>query len=235
LNAVNSKVVALVATLLCGCNSYADRFLDVPALSPVGGGISSDLTTQSVDAMFNGNAEKNDDWVSGPADYFRDARAKRAGDLITIHIDVNDKANFNSSSNRSRKTAAKGKTAFDVGIFNMIGDGKGSADASMDSSSSGQGNIVRSEKLSVSIAAIVRKVLPNSYMLIEGTQEILVDHEKREVRVSGIIDPRNIAADNSIDYSKIAEVRILYGGSGKVSDSQKPRWGTQLWDKISPF
>jgi flagellar L-ring protein FlgH len=225
----------MAAAVLCGCNSYAEKLLDGPALSPVGSGLSDSVVTQSVTSTFDDSSGYEKDWVGGPADYFRDARAKRNGDLITIHIDVNDKANFNSSSNRSRKADAKGKTAFDVGIFNLIGQGQGTADASLDSSSSGQGTVARSEKLSVSIAAIVRKVLPNGYIVVEGTQEILVNLEKREVRISGIIDPRNISPDNSIEYSKIAEARISYGGSGKVSDAQKPRWGMQLWDKISPF
>jgi len=81
----------------------------------------------------------------------------------------------------------------------------------------------------------VRRVMPNGSLYVEGSQETLVNYEKRVVKVSGLVDPRNISADNSIDYEKIAEARIAYGGNGSSNDQQKPRWGLQLWDKITPF
>ena len=87
----------------------------------------------------------------------------------------------------------------------------------------------------LALSVVVRDVYPNGTMFVEGSQEVLVSLEKRVVHVSGIVDPRYIASDNSIDYSKIAEARISYGGTGKVSDAQKPRWGVQLWDKLNPF
>jgi flagellar L-ring protein FlgH len=55
------------------------------------------------------------------------------------------------------------------------------------------------------------------------------------VRVAGIVNPNDIAPDNSVDYQKIGEARIQYGGVGTVSAVQKPAWGVQLWDKITPF
>ena len=62
-----------------------------------------------------------------------------------------------------------------------------------------------------------------------------VDHEMREVQVAGIIRPEDISSTNTIDYDKIAEARIAYGGRGTISDLQQPRWGTQVLDVILPF
>jgi flagellar L-ring protein FlgH len=225
-------------TLLClglaGCSALKQDLLDGPALSPVGSGLTqetSEVTTGSTSAA----QPLADDWVGGPTDYFRDARARRVGDLISVRIGINDNANINSSSDRSRKASANGKATFNVGVYGIIGEGAGSGNASNDSASSGKGTVSRSEKLNLSLTVIVRKVYANGNMLVEGSQEVLVNFEKRVVHVSGIVDPRFIAADNSVDYSKIAEARVSYGGSGKISDTQKPRWGLQLWDKISPF
>jgi flagellar L-ring protein FlgH len=232
---VGGGVVGLtLLALLTGCGGRMNSLLDDPSLSPVGGMVSGDVTASTTAAVQTAD-KPTDTWQNGSADYFRDSRARIPGDLITVRIDVNDRATLNNSSNRSRKSNAATNADFDVGLLGVTGAGQGDISAGANSSASGQGSVVRSEKLSVSLAAMVREVLPNGTLLIEGTQEILVNSEKRSLKVSGIVDPRNILPDNSIGYSKIAEARIYYGGSGKVSDVQRPAWGLQLWDKISPF
>ena len=225
---------ALICASLCGCSTYTEKLVEGPDLSPVGSGLSpsqrGDVTGSYVEA-----ASARQDWVGGPADYFRDSRARHTGDLISVRISINDNANFNSTSDRSRKSSANGTASFDLGIGPLVGKGNGTGAAKNDSASSGQGTVTRSEKLNLSLTVVVRDVYPNGTMLVEGSQEVLVNLEKRVVHVSGIVDPRFINSDNSVDYSKIAEARISYGGSGKVSEAQKPRWGVQLWDKFSPF
>lgn len=225
---------ALIGVSLCGCSAFTQKMIDGPELSPVGSGLSeksSDETTDSYAAA----ASAKPDWTGGPADYFRDSRAHHTGDLISVRIGINDNANFNSTSDRSRKASSNGSAAFNFGVFGLSNQGSGSGNAANDSASSGQGTVTRSEKLNVSLSVVVREVYPNGNMLVEGSQEVLVNMEKRIVHVSGIVDPRFIGVDNSIEYSKIAEARVSYGGSGKISEAQKPRWGVQLWDKLSPF
>jgi flagellar L-ring protein precursor FlgH len=41
--------------------------------------------------------------------------------------------------------------------------------------------------------------------------------------------------ENAIAYDKIAEARITYGGSGRISDVQQPAWGQRIYDKVVPF
>lgn len=223
--------------LLSGCMGRVQNMLDDPELSPVGSG----LTTASTEpvalshALDDSQPTGNGSWIGGPADYFRGQRALARGDLLTVKIGFNDKASFNNSTSRSRKAKADASTDFNVGLFALVGQGQGEANVDSNSSASGQGTITRSETVNVTITAIVTKVFPNGMLYIEGSQQTMVNFERRDVKIAGIVHPKDIAPDNTIDFSKIAEARVVYGGNGKVSDVQKPGWGMQLWDKLKPF
>ncbi|MBN9008689.1 MAG: flagellar basal body L-ring protein FlgH, partial [Rhizobiales bacterium] len=106
------------------------------------------------------------------------------------------------------------------GLGQTAADASGSVDMSGSASSKGTGTIDRSEKLRLSIAALVSEVLPDGNLLISGSQEIRVNHEVRVLNISGIVRPLDIGADNVIAYDRIAEARVSYGGRGKLSDVQ---------------
>lgn len=181
-------------------------------------------------------------WTSGRSSLFGERRAARRGDILTVVVEINDKAEISNSSDRSRS----GSEA--LGIPSLLGIpqrldrklpvGASLADAvSTDSASSyaGEGSVARKEKLTLRVAATVVEELPNGVLRIEGQQEVRVNFELRELTVSGYVRPTDISRQNEITYDKIAGARVAYGGRGQITDVQQPRYGQQITDILLPF
>ncbi len=229
------SVLILACFTLQACAPDIDDFGRSPELSPVGSGIGNAAGEHSISKVEE-IAEPAQTWIGGNADFFRDARASRKGDLITVEIEINDRATLNNSSNRSRNSSADAGLGFNYDIMGVLkSDLNGEAEVNSNSKSAGQGTTARSERIELSVAAMVTRVMPNGYLLIEGSQEVVVNFEQRTLHVSGIIRLTDISPDNTISYEKIAEARIAYGGTGRITEVQQPGWGQQLWDRVSPF
>ena len=233
---VNRTVLVLaMACLLQGCAADMADIGTSPELSPVGSSLGTAASETSV-ATMEALAEPRQDWIGGNADFFRDARASRKGDLITVNIAINDRATLNNSSNRSRSSETDGALGFDYDLMGVVqSDINGKGNVESNSRSNGQGSTARSERIDLAVAAVVTRVMPNGYLLIEGSQELVVNFEQRTLKVSGLVRPADISPENTISYEKIAEARIAYGGSGRITEVQQPGWGQQIWDRVSPF
>jgi flagellar L-ring protein precursor FlgH len=103
------------------------------------------------------------------------------------------------------------------------------------STNTGAGSVSRSEKISLTVAAVVTAVLPNGNMMIQATQEVRTNNEVRQLSVAGIIRPEDITSSNTIRHTQIAEARISYGGRGDISRVQKTPAGQSLVESFSPF
>ena len=187
-------------------------------------------------ASYNANSL----WRNGSRAFFKDQRAHQVGDILTVLVNITDKANIANETQRSR--AAKE----DAGVSDFIGKQLLSGNASKalgsrlltadsNSSNDGKGSVNRQEALQTNVAAVVTQVLPNGNLVVEGKQEIRVNFEIRELIVAGIVRPEDIHSDNTIDSAKIAQARIAYGGRGQITDVQQPRYGQQVMDILLPF
>ncbi len=186
-------------------------------------------------ASYNANSL----WRNGSRAFFKDQRAARIGDILTVTVFFSDNANVSNETKRDRTSKE------DSGISDFIGaqtitqahkilPGK---ILTTDSTSKydGSGSVARTENLKTNVAAVVTQVLPNGNLVVEGKQEIRVNFEIRELIVAGIVRPEDIQSDNTIDSSKIAQARIAYGGRGQITDFQQPRYGQQVTDILLPF
>jgi len=243
---MRSVLLATVAgSLLSGCAAI-DRLKDIgrpPALASIDNPTARPgykPVQMPMPAAQPASYNPNSLWRNGSRAFFKDQRAHQVGDILTVKVNITDKANIANETQRSRSnTEDSGVTDF-IGSKTIVSPAKAvlpgrilTADST--ASSDGKGSVNRQEALQTNVAGVVTQVLPNGNLVIEGRQEIRVNFEIRELIVAGIVRPEDIESDNTIDSTKIAQARIAYGGRGQITDVQQPRDGQQVLDVILPF
>ncbi len=187
-------------------------------------------------------SEPNSLWRNGSRAFFKDQRAAQVGDIVTVLVNATDAADVEDAT-------AAGRTGSEtMGVPNLLGLesnlprllGKAVAanslvNASSNNTNQGTGTIKRNETVTLRLAGVVTQVLPNGNLVVVARQEMRVNSELRELLVSGVIRPQDIASDNTVPHDRMAEARISYGGRGQLTDLQTPRYGQQALDVLLPF
>lgn len=242
-----ATLVVLAALPLAACGNSIDRLseigkapklasIDDPTAKPGYKAVSMPMPAPEPPAYAPASL-----WSKGSRAFFKDQRAHRIGDILTVAVVITDKAKIANDTKRTRtETEADGIGGLPGAAINGVIKKTGASASSLINNSTatsaeGNGTVDRSETLQTNVAALVTQILPNGNMVIEGRQEVRVNFEIRELIVAGVVRPEDIGSDNTIDSAKIAEARISYGGRGQLTDVQQARYGTQFLDVIMPF
>ncbi len=180
-------------------------------------------------------------WRPGSRAFFKDQRAAQVGDIVTVVISTTDSADVEDGTTTTRTSSES------MGVPNMFGLESqipkllsGASAANLVSASSGNGSVgaatlKRNETVALRLAGVITQVLPNGNLVVSASQELRVNSELRQLTVTGVVRPQDIASDNTVTHDRMAEARISYGGRGQETDVQKPRWGQQVLDALLPF
>jgi flagellar L-ring protein FlgH len=236
-------VLASMAASLLGSCAAIDRLKDIgqpPPLSAVSNPTAKagyKPVQMPMPAVQPATYNPNSLWRNGARAFFKDQRAHQVGDILTVTVNITDKAIIDNETQRSRSSTDDSGVTNLFGLKTFLNVPVPGRLATTDSSTAldGKGSVNRSEALTTNVAAVVTQVLPNGNLVVEGKQDIRVNFEMRELIVAGIVRPEDIQSDNTIDSSKIAEARISYGGKGQITDVQQQRYGSQLLDVLLPF
>lgn len=232
------------ALLLAGCGRLAEVGR-APAFDPLQGSNEHHAIYSTALPEVQDKMRPADDaslWSTAEGSLLGNRRAARRGDILTVVIEIDDRAEISNSSGRAREGSER------MGIPELFGlpqradaslPGGASLARAVETSSAsrfrGEGSVRRSEKLTLRIAATVVERLANGVLHIEGSQQVRVNHELRDLVISGYIRPEDISRQNEISYDRIAGARISYGGRGLVSAAQTPRYGQEIADILLPF
>ncbi len=237
----------LAATALVGC-SAVDRLANIgqaPALS--------DIQNPTQAANYQPVAlpmprpeslqrQANSLWRPGARAFFKDQRAARVGDILTVDITISDEAKIANETSRSRAASEDADLTsllgYEASLAKVLPEAVNPASLvslGATGSNTGRGSVNRKEEINLKVAAIVTQVLPNGNLVVRGSQEVRVNFEVRELTVTGVVRPEDISAINIVNHTQMAEARISYGGRGQLTDVQQPRYGQQIYDVVFPF
>ena len=238
--------VCAVAAVLPACASKPAKPIET-AFSPTVSSPYYDAQAASVRAQLRpsattGHPGETSLWSSSPKSLFGDRRASQVGDLLTVLVEIEDEAEMKNSVTDTRQN----QDQFGVGAFfglpevinRNLSDGASlspAVDITRSRNLNGNGSTKREESITLRLAVQVVDVMPNGYLQLAGQQQIMVNNEVRQLQVSGLIRTEDISRQNVITYDKIADARIYYGGHGNLTDSVKPKAGSNLIQKIIPF
>ncbi|MEM1430647.1 MAG: flagellar basal body L-ring protein FlgH [Pseudomonadota bacterium] len=237
-------LVTLGALALAGCDR-AGHIGQAPAFSPNTGtdeqrAMSVVPLPERLDPTLPGDGASL--WSRDRQSLLGDRRASTRGDILTVVIEIDESAEIQNSTERSRSGSEQLNIPQLFGIPQRLSEdlppGAGidpAVDLGSRSASEGEGSVQRSEELTLRIAATVVEVLRNGVLRIQGSQEVRVNFEIRELLVTGYVRPEDVSRQNEITYDKIAQARISYGGRGQITDVQQPRYGQQIVDIVLPF
>ena len=175
---------------------------------------------------------------------FSDRKAMNIDDIVTVVISEKT----SQSSTGTKKLSEVNSNSLGGGVFsgggtNIVGKTlkkiNGYTDIGFKSGSDnrykGSGTVKRDEKFTTTISARIVKILPNGNYFISGSRELLINGEKQDMRISGVIRPYDINQQNSIDSKYVADAKISYQTQGSINMSTNKGWGTKVVKSVWPF
>lgn len=194
----------------------------------------TEVTPKSIQPVSQGSLWPADDHVF----FYGDKKALRVGDIITVRIVESAQASNTADTDLSRSSSANSSLSTFFGkkkFLNLFKIGDDLLTSSSENNHQGSGSTTRSGQLTATMTAVVREVLSNGNLVIQGTREVLVNHEQQFITVTGLVRPQDVSRDNVILSTQLADANISIGGLGVVADKQRSGWGTWLFDLVWPF
>jgi flagellar L-ring protein precursor FlgH len=157
---------------------------------------------------------------------FSDRKASRIGDVLMVNVSEQISDTDQGKTSSSKDTDEDIKTG--VGILSFIkAFGFGSS-----SQMSGSTKVDRTKKVSMQVSCIVTEVLPNGNMIIEGERSMINGAERMNVTYSGVVRPQDVAHNNVVDSSRVANAEVVVSGRGIISRAQRPGIISQILQAI---
>lgn len=198
-------------------------------------------------------AEKstNSLWQTGSRAFFKDQRACKVGDVLTVEVLVDRKQYMQMNPDIERESGLSTTVTELLGqalpvqkrMAKALPGQKNSApkplttwaDVKSKPTHKSTAKYDVQDKMQFNMAAVVIQILPNGNMVIQGREEVRLVNELREIEIKGVIRREDISSNNTVASQKIAQLRISYGGRGDLSDVQQAPWGHQYLNKLLPF
>lgn len=163
-----------------------------------------------------------------------DTTARGLGDILTIVIDETTQVKNDENTQLDKESSLSAVLSnFNIlpNMFNTLPEVEGNQKRSFD----GKAKYDKDQQFKTKISVIVQDVMPNGVLLIEGTRRVVVDQETKIIRIQGMVRPNDVARDNTVASSFVANAVVSYEGDGFMSQTTMKGWFSRLLDFVWPF
>lgn len=232
----NSFIIILILAIFSGCSASKEELaFEKPEIQ---------IPKKSPEPLKNKGSLYS---VQGTS-LFADKKDLQVGDIIQIVIseDLTSKSNNKRELSSTRDNSLGGGLLAATGTNNLggtVGNAANKFNSNLgvnfetNSSASDKGKVKTEldETFATTISAIIEETYQNGNYYIKGKKEMLIEGQRQEIIVSGVIRPYDITSDNSINSSQIADLKLLYDKNGTESDILETPWGLKFMRAIWPF
>jgi flagellar L-ring protein precursor FlgH len=175
------------------------------------------------------------------ASLYEDNRARRLNDLVTINVleNMTGSGEANTNTGRTSSIDARITDLFGLPLSASVNKGRynltPSVAAAYADDFKGSGSTNRKGNLIGTITAKVVEVMPNGNLTIESRKEITINNEKQILILKGMLRPDDIANDNTILSSRVADAEVFFVGDGVLQEKQRPGWLGRIVGALWPF
>jgi flagellar L-ring protein precursor FlgH len=180
-------------------------------------------------------------YAPGGLGLIEDTRAARVGDVLVIVINETDSGSHNDNTTLAKTSSTKLGLPGSFGVLDKLQQVAPTVnpsqlfDAETANSFNGGGTVKRNGQLSGVLPVRVREVLDNGDLFVEGTKTVTIGNEEHHLYLSGVVRPVDVAPDDTVPSSRVADAEIEYTSSGDLDDQQRQGWFTKILLAIWPF
>lgn len=142
-----------------------------------------------------------------------DHRAYRVGDVLTVYVLEATRAKSQAATDAS--------SAVNAGASLHSPNTHYDATLGLNATDSGGAQTTRVGELRTQVSAQVVAVDMNGSLHIDGVQTLTINGERQTIRLTGMVRPEDVAADNTVLSTRIAHAELELVGAGVVSASQR--------------
>ena len=222
----NKLSISLIGSLLIsGCSPQVENAVsrDYQAIYPMANEVPSKLPDGSI-------------YSTQAAGLFAtDRRASKIGDILTVSFAESFQATKSQNAATSKSSANQISLPGIIPGSDLEERISNALTSSSDRSFTGSGSTAQSNSLTGQISVHVVRVLPGGNLEILGQKRLVLNKGDEYIRVSGIVRPEDISADNVILSDRVASANIQYIGAGDIADSANQGWLNGILTAISPI
>jgi len=225
-------MVSIILIIVSGC---------MPSVKSVTTDVNKPMVMKALNQPLPEPSVTGSLWAEGSIEIFSDPKARHVGDLVTILVNEQASATRNLGTKKSKKSSHKTDLTAGFGYLAAL-KAKGNTfnpSAGLDIADTkdfnGSGSTTNSDTLTASMTGVITKVFPNGNMEVMGRRQVTINHQPQELVITGIIRRVDVASDNTIPSSKLAQVIISYGSGGELATVAQEGWLARTIDQVWPF